>query len=89
VVQARARQTQRQGVPNGAMPAAGMDEACRLEPAAAQFLQGVAGRLGWSGRSLHRVMKLARTIADLADAEDVGMAAVAEAVQYRRALPER
>ena len=89
VVQARERQTRRQGVPNGAMPAAGLDGACRLEPAAAQFLQGVAGRLGWSGRSLHRVMKLARTIADLAGAADVGMAAVAEAVQYRRALPER
>jgi predicted ATPase with chaperone activity len=34
-------------------------------------------------------MKLARTIADLAGAADVGMSAVAEAVQYRRALPER
>ena len=89
VVEARARQRERQGVPNGAMPAARLDESCRLEPAAAQFLQGVAGRLGWSGRSLHRVMKLARTIADLAGAADVGMAAVAEAVQYRRALPER
>ncbi|MGM9487232.1 YifB family Mg chelatase-like AAA ATPase [Ideonella sp. YS5] len=89
VVAARARQHERQGAANGALPASELDAACRLEPSATQFLQGVAGRLGWSGRSLHRVMKLARTIADLAGAADVGMAAVAEAVQYRRALPER
>jgi magnesium chelatase family protein len=89
VVAARARQQERQGSANGALPASQLDAACRLEPSAAQFLQGVAGRLGWSGRSLHRVMKLARTIADLGGAADVGMAAVAEAVQYRRALPER
>ncbi len=89
VAAARQRQRARQAVPNGALPAGALDEACRLEPAAVQFLQGVAGRLGWSGRSLHRVMKLARTVADLAGDETVGVAAVAEAVQYRRALPER
>jgi len=85
---ARQRQVQRQAAPNSAVAAGELDAVCRLEPAAAQFLQAVAGRLGWSGRSLHRVMKLARTIADLAGADEVNVAAVAEAVQYRRALPE-
>jgi magnesium chelatase family protein len=89
VAAARQRQQQRQAAPNAAIAAGELDAMCRLEPAAAQFLQSVAGRLGWSGRSLHRVMKLSRTIADLAGAETVDVAAVAEAVQYRRALPER
>ncbi|HEV8691716.1 MAG TPA: YifB family Mg chelatase-like AAA ATPase [Ideonella sp.] len=85
---ARGRQQARQGGPNSAIAAGELDQACRLDKDAAQFMQAVAARLGWSGRSLHRVMKLARTIADLAGAEGVGVAAVAEAVQYRRALPE-
>lgn len=88
VVVARERQQARQGVANSAIPAGELDDACRLEPDAARFLQAVAGRLGWSGRSLHRVMKLARTIADLAGSDTVAVPAVAEAVQYRRALPE-
>lgn len=43
-------------------------------------------RLNWSARAYHRVLKLARTIADLADSDLIGQAQVAEAIQYRRAL---
>ena len=57
-----------------------------LSPAAQAFLLKAAERLGWSGRALHRVVKVARTIADLAAAGPIGVAHVAEAVQYRRAL---
>jgi magnesium chelatase family protein len=64
-----------------------VDDRCALDEPAQRFLQAAAQRLGWSGRSLHRVMKLARTIADLAGRDAVGVADVAEAVQYRRALP--
>ncbi len=43
-------------------------------------------RLAWSARSYHRVLKVARTIADLGGLENVGAAQVAEAIQYRRAV---
>jgi magnesium chelatase family protein len=48
------------------------------------FVQAACDRLGWSGRGLHRVLKVARTIADLAGSQVVGVSHVAEAVQYRR-----
>jgi magnesium chelatase family protein len=57
-----------------------------VEPAARSFLLRAAERLGWSGRAVHRVLKVARTIADLGGAADIGVEQVAEAVQYRRGL---
>ena len=57
-----------------------------LDEAAANFLQLAAARLGWSARSTHRALKVARTIADLAGARTTALAHVAEAMQYRRAL---
>jgi magnesium chelatase family protein len=42
--------------------------------------------LGWSARSTHRVLKLARTIADLDASQTLSAKHVAEAVQYRRGL---
>jgi magnesium chelatase family protein len=84
VAPARERAVSRQGVANAALEAGDLAQACRLEPAAEQFLQKAAERLGWSGRSLHRTLKVARTIADLAGADTTGVAQVSEALQYRR-----
>jgi magnesium chelatase family protein len=56
-----------------------------MDAAAARFAQRAAQRLGWSSRSLHRALKVARTIADLAGADTIAMAHVAEALQLRRA----
>ena len=53
-----------------------------------QFLHRAAERLGWSGRGLHRVLKVARTIADLAGSQRIEPAQIAEAMQWRRALPQ-
>ena len=84
---ARARAQARQGYPNQALSGSDIDRHAGLSAEAGQFLQRAATRLGWSARATHRTLKVARTIADLADAAQVDTAHVAEAVQYRRALP--
>jgi magnesium chelatase family protein len=86
VAQARALQLARQQQANAALPAGQVEAACALDSTALTFARTAAERLGWSGRSLHRVLKLARTIADLAGSPSVGVTHLAEAIQYRRAL---
>jgi len=86
VAAARERAIARQGNTNQALSGKAIDEQCKLDDAAAKFLNTAAARLGWSGRSIHRCLKVARTIADLAGAAKVQVTHVAEAVQYRRAL---
>ena len=87
VAAAAARQQARQGVPNARLEAATLELNAALAAPAAKFLTQAGTRLGWSGRGLHRVLKVARTIADLADSPVVELVHVAEALQYRRALP--
>ena len=87
VAQARERALARQAGPNALLAAAELPRHAALEPAAQSLLERSAERLGWSARSFHRVQRVARTIADLADAELTGSAHVAEAIQLRRGLP--
>lgn len=83
---ARNRAMARQGKSNQALQGKEIDDFVRLDPAAAKFLNVAAARLGWSARSTHRALKVARTIADLAGAHTTQVTHVAEAMQYRRAM---
>ncbi len=76
----------RQGKANQALQGQEIDTYLLLDEAAARFLNLAAARLGWSGRSTHRALKVARTIADLAGARTTQVTHVAEAMQYRRTL---
>lgn len=89
VEQAARRQQHRQGQANHLLAGAGIDRHCHPDEAGAQLLQAAMARLNWSARAYHRVLKVARTVADLAGEERVGRSHVAEAIQYRRALHEQ
>jgi len=84
VVQARATQLARQDKPNAELGARELDKHCRADAPAQTLMKTAISRLNLSARAYHRVLRLARTIADLDDAKAVGAPHVAEAVQYRR-----
>jgi magnesium chelatase family protein len=56
---------------------------CVLDKTSLDFLEKVVERLGMSARAYHRVLKIARTIADLSVSQDIRPEHVSEAVQYR------
>ncbi len=68
---------------NAEMSGRDLRRVARPDTAAATILERAMARLGLSARAYTRVLKVARTIADLENAEAVGAAHVAEAVQYR------
>ncbi len=83
---AQQRALARQGKANALLSAQEIMQHCALDEGTQQFLASTAEHLGWSARATHRVLKLARSIADLAAQEAISSAHLAEAVQYRRAL---
>ncbi len=56
---------------------------CSIDAASSRLLETAVDKLGLSARAYHRILKIARTIADLADSDTVGATHVAEAIQYR------
>jgi len=87
VQRARDRQTARfagTGVScNAHIPPSMMAEVCRLDEAAEAFMKLAFARLGLTARSYDKMLRLARTIADLAGAETIDRGHIAEALQYR------
>jgi magnesium chelatase family protein len=88
VAEARARQLARQGKPNADLDTREIDEHCRVEESGAAFLKQAIARLNLSARAYHRILKVARSLADLAGMEIIAANHIAEAVRYRRGLFE-
>ncbi|MBU2008694.1 MAG: YifB family Mg chelatase-like AAA ATPase [Chloroflexi bacterium] len=72
---------------NAEMRPAEVRQFCPLEPGAQALLISAMKQLSLSARAFHRVLKLARTIADLCGSETIGPSHLAEALQYRPRTP--
>ena len=86
VERARGLALARQGKTNAELDAGDIERWCMPDERGLARLKTASARLGWSARAFHRVLKLARTVADLAGRAPITEADVAEAIQYRRAL---
>jgi len=82
---ARDRQLDRQSRANARLSGGEVERWCAPDAPARSLLRDALSRLSLSARSFHRVLKVARTIADLAGRPGVGAGDVAEALAYRSA----
>ena len=84
VQSARDCQLSRCGKPNHAMGIKEIENSCQLSAESAQLLEQASQQLGLSARVYHRILKVARTIADLAAVDDISTQHISEAISYRR-----
>ncbi|MBS0497441.1 MAG: YifB family Mg chelatase-like AAA ATPase [Proteobacteria bacterium] len=84
VEKAHQLQLNRQGKTNSGLSVKEIDQHCALDSASENLLTQAISRLNLSARAYHRILKLARTIADLAGVEKISNQHIAEAIQYRR-----
>jgi magnesium chelatase family protein len=89
VASAYERQIKRQSKPNSALGTKEIDKHCALDEAGLKLMQTAIARLGLSARAHHRILRVARTIADLAGADAISAAHVAESIGYRKALDKQ
>jgi len=80
----RARQLERAGKPSSRLGLAEIERDCRLRAGDQRLFGGAIERLGLSPRAVHRILRVARTVADLAGLEVIGTPQLTEAITYRR-----
>lgn len=84
VEKARTLQLARQGKSNNLLGTKEIDDYCKPDDAGLTLLKSAISRLNLSARAYHRILKVARTIADLTGEASIKPSHIAEAVQYRR-----
>lgn len=84
VSKAYALQMARSGKANHKLGNREIEAHCKIDHASSQLLDAAVDRLGLSARAIHRILKVARTIADLAATESIETSHLSEAVSYRR-----
>jgi len=78
------RQWQRQSCRNAQLQGEALDQHCALQPEGARLLTRAADTLHLSARGYHRILRLARSIADLEESTTISLQHLSEAIQYRR-----
>ena len=68
---------------NASMASKQLKEYCAVDKEVKDLLRAAISQLGLSARAYDRILKLARTVADLDGAKDIGLGHVAESIQYR------
>jgi magnesium chelatase family protein len=89
VVNAFKQQLKRTGIINSELKTADIEKYCKLSDTDKLLLQAATTKLGLSGRAIHRVMKVARTIADLSGSENILTHHLSEAISYRQKVNEK
>ncbi|CAN5186346.1 YifB family Mg chelatase-like AAA ATPase [soil metagenome] len=84
VAAARRLQLRRSGVINADLEAGDVSKICPLDASSTRLLDEAIDKLALSARAYHRILKVARTIADLAASEAIALPHVAEAISLRR-----
>lgn len=83
VVAARARQLERQGIPNAQLSVRQIKNVCRINESDTTLLEKALDKMKLSARAYNRVLKLSRTIADLAESSAIQTEHLTEALAYR------
>lgn len=89
VLQARAFASERQTSKNADLPLEVFEKVCRLSDDVKHYMQDAMKRLHLSLRAYHRILKVARTIADLAEENNIQLVHAQEALTYRQGLPAK
>ncbi|WP_062265210.1 YifB family Mg chelatase-like AAA ATPase [Endozoicomonas arenosclerae] len=84
VNQAHAIQQDRQGKSNARLSASEINQYCLLSQKEQNFMTRLCDKLGYSARAVHRILRVARTLADLEEQKDILQKHLAEAVHYRK-----
>lgn len=84
VIKTHQRQLNRQEKANNRLSVKEIDKFCALDTTSENLLKQAISRLNLSARAYHRILKVARTIADLSGVEKINNQHIAEAIQYRR-----